>query len=102
MSPLSLLETNYQWDDCGLDSGYCKHCSQSAFDKSNDEEMSEMSSKEYPVREKKNRGKEGGKLPPPTAKNNDKMQLADEDVSAVLLALKKETSLQTTTQSSQS
>ena len=47
-----------------------KHCSKSAFDKSNDEEMSEMSSKEY------------------------------EDVSAVLLALKKEMSLQTTTQSS--
>ena len=31
-----------------------KHCSKSAFDKSNDEEMSEMSSKEYPVQVKKN------------------------------------------------
>ena len=29
-----------------------------------DEEMSEMSSKEYPVRKKKNQGKDGGKLPP--------------------------------------
>ena len=45
-----------------------KHCSKSAFDKSNDEEMSEMSSKEYPVRKKKNQGKEGGKLPPPATK----------------------------------
>ena len=70
MSSLSLLETDYKCDDYGRDSGYCKHCSESAFDKSNDEEMSEMSSKEY------------------------------EDVSAVLLALKKEMSLQTTTQSS--
>ena len=50
-----------------------KHCSKSAFDKSNDEEMSEMSSKEYPVQvKKKQSGKEGGKLPPPATKNNDK------------------------------
>ena len=53
MSSLSLLETDYKCDDYGRDSGYCKHCSESAFDKSNDEEMSEMSSKEYPVRKKK-------------------------------------------------
>ena len=45
---------------------------ESAFDKSRDEEMSEMSSKEYPVRLKKNHGREGGKLPPPAAKNNGK------------------------------
>ena len=70
---MSLLETDYKCDDYGRDSGYCKHCSESAFDKSNDEEMSEMSSKEYPVRvEKKNQGKEGGKLPPPATKNNGK------------------------------
>ena len=50
---MSLLETDYKCDDYGRDSGYCKHCSESAFDKSNDEEMSEMSSKEYPVRVKK-------------------------------------------------
>ena len=48
--------------------------SESAVDKSNDEEMSEMSSKEYPVRVKKrkNQGKEDGKLPPPATKNNGK------------------------------
>ena len=71
---MSLLETDYKCDDYGRDSGYCKHCSESAFDKSNDEEMSEMSSKEYPVRvkKKKNQGKEGGKLPPPATKNNGK------------------------------
>ena len=68
-----LFETDYKCDDYGRDSGYCKHCSESAFDKSNDEEMSEMSSKEYPVRvKKKNQGKEGGKLPPPATKNNGK------------------------------
>ena len=73
MSSLSLLETDYKCNDYGRDSGYCKHCSKSAFDKSNDEEMSEMSSKEYPVRvKKKNQGKEGGKLPPPVTKNNGK------------------------------
>ena len=48
-----LFETDYKCDDYGRDSGYCKHCSESAFDKSNDEEMSEMSSKEYPVRVQK-------------------------------------------------
>ena len=53
MSSLFLLETDYKCDECGRDSGYCKHCSESAFDKSNDEEMSEMSFKEYPVRVKK-------------------------------------------------
>ena len=63
MSSLSLLETDYKCDDYGRDFGYCKHCSESAFDKSNDEEMSEMSSKEYPFRKKK-QGKEGGNLPP--------------------------------------
>ena len=77
MSSLSLLETDYKCDEYGRDSGYCKHCSESAFDKSNDEEMSEMSSKEYPVRVKKkkkeeNQGKESGKLPPPAAKTNGK------------------------------
>ena len=71
---MSLLETDYKCDDYGRDSGYCKHCSESAFDKSNDEKMSEMSSKEYPVlvKKKKNQGKEGGKLPPPATKNNGK------------------------------
>ena len=67
MSSLSLLETDYKCDDYGRDFGYCKHCSESAFDKSNDEEMSEMSSKEYPFRLKKNHRREGGKLPPPAA-----------------------------------
>ena len=67
MSSLSILETDYKCDGCGRDSGYCKHCSESAFDKSNDEDMSEMS-KEYPVRKKKYQGKEGGKLPPPATK----------------------------------
>ena len=71
MSSLSLLETDYKCDDYGRDSGYCKHCSESAFDKSNDEEMSEMSSKNIPSG-KKNQGKEGGKLPPPATKNNGK------------------------------
>ena len=81
MSSLSLLivwqaveeklsETDYKCEEYGPDSGYCKHCSESAFDKSNDEEMSEMSSKEYPVlvKKKKKQGKEGGKLPPPAKK----------------------------------
>ena len=53
MSSLSLLETDYKYDDYGRDSGYCKHCSESAFEKCNDEGMSETSSKEYPVRVKK-------------------------------------------------
>ena len=38
-----VFETDYKCDDYGRDSGYCKHCSESAFDKSNDEEMSEIS-----------------------------------------------------------
>ena len=51
--------------------------------------MSEMSSKEYPVRVgKKKQGKEGGKLTP-TATKKLQMQLVDEDVSTFLLALKK-------------
>ena len=62
MSSLSLLETDYECNDYGRDSGYCKHCSKSAFDKSNDEEMSEMSSKEYPVRVQKKSGKGGWKI----------------------------------------
>ena len=46
---------------------------ESAFDKSRDEEMSEMSSKEYPVRvKKKNQGKEGGKKSPPATKEKGK------------------------------
>ena len=53
MSSLSLLETDYKCDDYGRDSGYCKHCSESAFEKSNEEEMSKMSSKEYPFRVQK-------------------------------------------------
>ena len=53
MSSLSLRETDYKCDDYGRDSGYYKHCSETAFDKSNDKEMSEMSSKEYTVRVKK-------------------------------------------------
>ena len=96
-----LFETDYKCEDNGCDSGYCEHCSESAFEKCNGEEMSEMSSKEYPVWVKKrNQGKEGGKLPPPATKLKWQIQLVDEDVSAVLLALKKETSLQTITQSS--
>ena len=67
-----LFETDYKCGEYGRDSGCCKHCSESAFHKSNDEEMSEMSSKEYPGRLKKTHGKEGGKLPPPAAKNNGK------------------------------
>ena len=65
MSSLSLLETDYKCDDYGRDSGYCKHCSESAFDKSNEEEMSKMSSKEYPFRvqkKKKKSGKGGWKI----------------------------------------
>ena len=62
MSSLSLLDTDYKCDDYGSDSGYCKHCSESAFEKANDEEMSEMSFKEYPVREKKKSGKGGWKI----------------------------------------
>ena len=44
-----LFENDYKCEDYGRDSGYCKHCSESAFNKSHDEEMSETSSKEYPV-----------------------------------------------------
>ena len=55
-----LFETDYKCGENGRDSGYCKHCSESAFEKCNDEEMLEMSSKEYPVRiKKRNQGKEG-------------------------------------------
>ena len=72
MSSFSLLETDYKCDDLGRDSSYCKRCSESAFDKSNDEETSQMSSKEYPGRVKKNKGKDGGKLPPAAIKNNGK------------------------------
>ena len=72
MSSLSILETDYKCDDYGRDSGDRKHCGESACENCNDEEMSEMSSKEYPVRVKKNQGKKGGKLPPPATKNNGK------------------------------
>ena len=73
---------------------------ESAFDKSCEEEMSEMSSKEYPVRVKKKKsGKGGWKKIATSDKRKRQMQLVDKDVSA-LLALEKETSLQTTTQSS--
>ena len=30
---MSLLETDYKFDDHGRDSGYCKHCNESAFHK---------------------------------------------------------------------
>ena len=30
---MSLLETDYKFDDYGRDSGYCKHCNENAFDK---------------------------------------------------------------------
>ena len=100
MSSLSLLETDYKCDDYGRDSGYCKHCSKNAFDKSNDEEMLEMSSKEYPVWVKK-------KFRERTVENYRHQRqkimanaLVDGDVSSFLLALKKESNLQTTTQSS--
>ena len=74
---------------------------ESAFDKSCEEEMSEMSSKEYPVRVKKKKsGKGGWKIITTSDKRKRQMQLVDKDVSAFLLALEKETSLQTTTQSS--
>ena len=53
LSSLSILETDYKCDDYGRDSGDRKHCSESACENCNDEEMSEMSSKEYPVRVKK-------------------------------------------------
>ena len=100
MSSLPLLEIDCKCDDYGRDSGYCKHCSENAFDNSNDEEMLEMSSKEYPVRVKKKiKGKDSGKLPPPATKIMANA-LVDGDVSSFLLALKKESSLQTTTQSS--
>ena len=73
LSSLSLLETDYKCDDYGRDSGYCKHCSESAFDKSNDEEMSELDVVQRISRPReKNQGKEGGKLPPPATKNNGK------------------------------
>ena len=73
---------------------------ESAFDKSCEEEMSEISSKEYPVRVKKKiSGKGGWKIIATSDKRKRQMQLVDKDVSA-LLALEKETSLQTTTQSS--
>ena len=52
------METDYKCEEYGPDSGYCKHCSESAFDKSNDEKMSEMSSKEYPVLVKKKKIRE--------------------------------------------
>ena len=33
LSSLSLLETDYKFEDYGRDSGYCKHCNESPFDK---------------------------------------------------------------------
>ena len=53
--------------------------------------MSEMSSKGYPVRVKKKKktGKGGRKINATSDKKNLQMQLVDEDVSAFLLALKK-------------
>ena len=80
MSSLSLLETNYQCDDYGCDSGYCKHYSESAFDKSNDEQMSEMSSKEYPVRVKEKSGKGGRKITATSDKKEWQMQLFKENM----------------------
>ena len=73
MSSLSLLETDYKCDDYGRDSGYCKHCSESAFDKSNDEEMSELDvvQRISRPREKKS-GKGGWKITAASDKNNGK------------------------------
>ena len=49
----SLEEILYEFEKCKCDFGYFKHRSDSAFDKSNDEEILESSSKEFPVQAKK-------------------------------------------------
>ena len=69
---------------------------ESAFDKSCEEEMSEMSSKEYPVRvKKKNSGKGGWKIIATSDKRKRQMQLVDKDVTGT-----EERDKPTTTQSS--
>ena len=70
---------------------------ESAFDQSRDEEMSEMSSKEYPVRVKKKKksGKGGWKIIATSDKRKTQMQLVDKDVTGT-----EERDQPTTTQSS--
>ena len=69
---------------------------ESAFDQSRDEEMSEMSSKEYPVRVKKKiSGKGGWKIIATSDKRKRQMQLVDKDVTGT-----EERDKPTTTQSS--
>ena len=95
-----LFENNYKCEDYGRDSGYCNYCTENAFDKSNDKEMSEMSSKECLVRwRKKKSGKKGGKLPPTAPKNNGKCNQLMGMFVHFLLALTNETGAQTTTES---
>ena len=69
---MSLLETDYKCNDYGRDSGYCKHCSKSAFDKSKRRDVGDVVQRKSRPGAKKNQGKEGGKLPPPATKNNGK------------------------------
>ena len=93
----SLEEILDEFEDCECDSGYCKHRSDSAFDKSNDEEISESSSKEYPVQAKKSRK---GRRKVIKIEKLWQMQIVNGDVSAFSLALKRATGLKTTTESS--
>ena len=93
----SLEEILVEFEDCECDSGYCKHRSDSAFDKSNDEEISESSSKEYPVQAKKSRK---GRRKVIKIEKLWQMQIVNGDVSAFSLALKRATGLKTTTESS--
>ena len=92
-------EILYEFEDCECDSGYnCKHRSDSAFNKFNDEEISESSSKEYPVQAKKMSRK--GRRKVIKIEKQWQMQIVDGDVSAFSLALKRATGLKTTTESS--
>ena len=68
----NLYDNNSECEDCECDSAYVNHDrSESVFDKSSDEEMSEMSCDNNPVfgqnKKKYLRGKEGGNL---TTTNN--------------------------------
>ena len=45
----NLYDNNSKCEDCECDSAYVNHRTESVFDKSSDEEMSEMSCDEYPV-----------------------------------------------------
>ena len=94
----SLEEILDEFEDCECDSGYCKHRSDSAFDKSNDEEISESSSKEYPVQAKKKKSRKGRRKVIKIEKLWQ-MQIVGGDVSAFSLALKRATGLKTTTES---